>query len=115
MYKLIRQSSAYFGSPQHFNSSAIQELAKVVRDWVSLEAQGLLSTLVEKGYYGASVPARLKQYMELYKSQEQITRLIWTVEDLKGLRFSLLTDQFGILDKPSKYYYLMYKVVVNFY
>jgi hypothetical protein len=111
IYKLIRQSSAYFGSAQHFNVQAIQELATFVRDWVVLESRGQLSTLWEKGYYGASVAADLKQYMEAYKSQEQITRLTWTLEDLKGLRLSLLTDKFGILDKSSKHYYLVLSYV----
>jgi hypothetical protein len=110
IHRLIGQSSAYFSPANHFNVPAIQELAKVVRDWVSLEARGLLLTLVEKGYNNALVPARLKEYMEVYKTHKEIPRLGWTPDDLKGLRFSILTDPVGLLDASSEYHYPVFEL-----
>lgn len=102
IHRLIGQSSAFFGPTSHFNVAAIQELAKVVRDWVSLEARGLLLSLAGKGFDNASVPARLREYMEAYKTQKEIMRRGWIPEDLKGLRFSILTDPLGVLEASSK-------------
>jgi hypothetical protein len=104
IHRLIGQSSAYFGLANYFTVAGIQELAKVVWDWVSLEARGLLITLVEKGYNNALVLACLKEYMEAYKTHKEITRRGWTPADLKGLRLSILTDPVGILEASSEFF-----------
>ena len=108
IYKLIGESSAYFGLGE-MDVPIIQELSYAVRDWIILEARGSPKVLVD-GLSETSLPARLKEYMEIYKNQKEIRK--WTEESLNSLRFTIaqaLKDSMGqgaslqrVLDEDGK-------------